>query len=165
MISSGGRRSAASPSSGSVPWSKEKMKYDLGLTSPDSLSLSADGSKATPPRSRSSLKTASRGTCGNRSIRSSTSAVRLPIPTLLPAQAFSSSRYAPACASAVPGPPAARDVSWYGDVRRQLGVGHGGTPGRRQRQGSGPQTQLGVGSVAVVGRAGADLDRGLFEGQ
>src|SRR5689334_12912972 len=79
MISSGGRRSAASPSSGRVPWSKEKMKYDFGLTSPPSLSLSADGSKATPPRSRSSLKTASRGTCGNRSIRSSTSAVRLPI--------------------------------------------------------------------------------------
>ncbi len=44
-ISSGGRLSAAAPSSGSVRWSNEKMKYDFGLTSPDAPSavpLSAD---------------------------------------------------------------------------------------------------------------------------
>ena len=74
--SSGGRRLAASPSSASGRWSKEKMKYDFGLTSPSRLSLSADSSNAMPVRSRSSFSTASRGTCGNRSISDSTSAVR-----------------------------------------------------------------------------------------
>ncbi|MEU7944726.1 pectate lyase [Micromonospora taraxaci] len=63
-ISSGGRRNAAVPNSGSVRWSKEKMKYDFGLTLPFSLSVNAASSKASPPRSRSSLMTASRGTCG-----------------------------------------------------------------------------------------------------
>ena len=47
-ISSGGRRSAAAPSSASGFWSNEKMKYDFGLTSPSRLSVSADSSNAMP---------------------------------------------------------------------------------------------------------------------
>ena len=74
--SSGGRRRAASPSSASGFWSNEKMKYDFGFTSPSRLSLSALSSNAIPVRSRSSLSTASGGTCGKRSISPSTSAVR-----------------------------------------------------------------------------------------
>ncbi|CAM5737682.1 hypothetical protein SHIRM173S_07086 [Streptomyces hirsutus] len=68
MISSGGRRSAASPSSGRVPWSKEKMKYDFGLTSPFSLSLRADGSKAIPPRRQVLLETAGARAARDRAI-------------------------------------------------------------------------------------------------
>ena len=63
-ISSGGRRIAASPSSASGFWSKEKMKYDFGLISPSRLSVSADSSKAIPVRRRSSLRTASGGISG-----------------------------------------------------------------------------------------------------
>src|SRR5438105_14187312 len=76
-ISSGGRRLAASPSSARGCWSNEKMKYDFGLTAPSRLSLSADSSNAIPVRSRSSFSTASGGTPGKRSIRDSTSSVRL----------------------------------------------------------------------------------------
>ena len=75
-ISSGGRRLAASPSSASGFWSKEKMKYDFGFTSPSRLSVRAESSKAIPVRSRSSLSTASRGMCGKRAISPSTRAVR-----------------------------------------------------------------------------------------
>src|SRR5688500_1150767 len=75
--SSGGRRFAAFPSCASGFWSKEKMKYDLGFTSPSRLSVSAESSKAIPVRSRSSLKTASRGMWGKRAISPSTSAVRV----------------------------------------------------------------------------------------
>ena len=44
--SSGGRRTAASPSSARGVWSNEKMKYDFGLTAPSRLSDRADPSKA-----------------------------------------------------------------------------------------------------------------------
>ena len=81
--SSGGRRIAASPSSRSGFWSKEKMKYDFGLTSPSRLSVSAEPSKAMPVFSRSSFSTASRGTCGNRAISPSTSPVRVALVALL----------------------------------------------------------------------------------
>ena len=63
-ISSGGRRSAAAPSSASGFWSNEKMKYDFGLISPSRLSVSADSSNAIPVRRRSSFSTASGGTVG-----------------------------------------------------------------------------------------------------
>ncbi len=76
--SSGGRRSAASPSSVRGFWSNEKMKYDLGLISPSRLSLRAEESNAIPVRSRSSFSTASGGTFGKRSTRDSSSAVREP---------------------------------------------------------------------------------------
>ena len=76
-ISSGGRRRAASPSWASGFWSNEKMKYDFGLTSPSRLSVSASSSNAMPVRSRSSFSTASRGMCGKRAMRSSTSPVRV----------------------------------------------------------------------------------------
>ena len=62
--SSGGRLSAASPSSVSGFWSKEKMKYDFGFTSPSRLSERAVSSNAIPVRRRSSLSTASGGTSG-----------------------------------------------------------------------------------------------------
>jgi hypothetical protein len=63
-ISSGGRCVAAAPSSASGFWSKEKMKYDFGLTPPSRLSVSAASSNPIPVRSRSSLSTASGGICG-----------------------------------------------------------------------------------------------------
>ena len=75
-ISSGGRRFAAFPSCASGFWSNEKMKYDLGFTSPSRLSVSAESSNDIPVRSRSSLKTASRGMWGKRAMSPSTSAVR-----------------------------------------------------------------------------------------
>ena len=61
------------------------MKYDFGLISPSRLSVSADVSKAMPLRKRSSLSTASRGTCGKRSINPSTSSVLLVATALTPA--------------------------------------------------------------------------------
>jgi hypothetical protein len=62
--SSGGRWSAAAPSSVSGFWSNEKMKYDLGLTAPSRFSVSAESSNAIPVRSRSSFSTASGGISG-----------------------------------------------------------------------------------------------------
>jgi hypothetical protein len=74
-ISSGGRRTAASPRSANGCWSKEKMKYDFGFTTPSRLSESADPPNAIPVRSRSSFSTASGGTPGKRSTSDSTRAV------------------------------------------------------------------------------------------
>jgi hypothetical protein len=68
---------AAFPSSLSGFWSKEKMKYDFGLTSPSRLSVSAESSNEIPVRRRSSLSTASRGMCGKRAISPSTWSVRV----------------------------------------------------------------------------------------
>ena len=94
---------------GAVVEGEDEVRLRLDVAGASlAVSLSADSSKAIPPRSRSSLITASRGTCGNRSIRSSTSAVRLPIPSsslpVLPAAVLDSSRYAPPPEPGLPGP-------------------------------------------------------------
>ncbi len=162
MISSGWR-SAASPSSGRVPWSKEKMKYDFGLTSPSSLSESAVSSKATPPRSRSSLKTASavraatspsdpRPTrCGCRPSRSPRSR---PVP-----DSFKSPRRTP---HGMPLPvrqpcrvPSRRTMHAGGATshpRCRVEPGH--APGGRDRQSPGPEPEARAGAPIGTARAG-----------
>ena len=52
-----------------------------------------------------------------------------------------------------------------GDAGRQGRIGDGLLPGGGQRQFPGPQAQRGIRGVAVAGRAGADLHRGLLQRQ
>src|SRR5260221_3182488 len=62
-----------------------------------------------------------------------------------------------------PGTGAGADAGRDWDAGREGRIGDGLLPNGGQRQFARPQAQRGIGAVAVVGRAGADLHRGLVQ--